>query len=348
MARRYSFFVIFLAILIPLSWWSNRIETSGEQISARSVLNAFQEPPNLQIRGEHPAEDDQRRELMEVLDRLVAYEHYYRSVYGHFTKLVSRLGYSVPAELSEVYDIRVSEASRDRLILSAQSEINGRQQQDMVTVDQSYEVHSSFVPPVPRPEYLKGLALKQLRVLRDAPIGQAHEELGVFTGYFHYEQLKDSQNRKVVTAVGLKPPVLGVQLELGSGEPEISEVTRGNMPEILGQKPSSNTMSTLEEAYLAQRIFHAEVGRYAKNWSELARIASFRFEDKARFGEAGQVPFGDAEFVLELDAAQSVQVVNDTGQMVKLDKNSRNTLRVPSSSRDLRPLEIEAISPEQN
>jgi hypothetical protein len=43
-------------------------------------------------------------------------------------------------------------------------------------------------------------------------------------------------------------------------------------------------MSTVEEAYLAQHIFRAEVGRYAKDWAELSKIASFRFKDKEQYG----------------------------------------------------------------
>ena len=275
----------------------------------------------------------------------MAYEHYYRSVYGHFTKLVSRLGYPLPAGLSDIYDVRVSEASHDRLVISALSELDGRTK-DMISIDQNYEVRASFAVPAPRPEYLKGLAFKQLRALRDSPTEKTVAEQGVYRGFFRFDQKLDSQDRKLGYAVGVKVPVIGVELELGaddqeiarSEDPDSSALGVGTAAGGTGQKPVGNVMSTLEEAYLAQRIFHAEVGRYAKNWSELSKIASFRFEDKAQFGQEGQVPFGDAGSVLEIDAASD-------GAPEEVYKINRNSARVPSS--DTESLEIEAIVPEK-
>lgn len=332
MGRRYSFLVIFFALLTPLAWWSGRVETSNASVPAHPIERF----------GEPGAELSQRRELLEVLDRLVAYEHYYRSVYGHFTKLISRLGYPIPPGLSDIYEVRVSEAAHERLLITAFSEVDGRTR-DLVSVDQDYEVRASFDLPAPRPEYLKSLALKQLRLLRDAPFGQSIEEQGLFRGYFRYELRQDSQDRKNALAVGIKAPVVGIQLELGAETEELAEQAgqTGQKDESLdfdpvqtGQKPSGNVMSTLEEAYLAQRIFRGEVGRYAKSWSELAKIAAFRFEDKAKFGQESQVPFGDAGSVLEIDAALSAET----------DKVSQDSARVPSS--DSEPIEIEEIYPE--
>jgi hypothetical protein len=288
---------------------------------------------------ERPAEVSQQAALIETLDRLVAYEHYYRSVYGHFTKLVTRLGYPIPKELSELYDVHVSEASRERLVITAFSEVAGAGggTQDLVSIDQDYELHASFALPAPRAEYLKSLAFKRLRAMRDAQGGASPEEQGVFKGFFRFEQRLDSRDRRVAFAVGVKAPVVGAQLELGPDDQEIAEDAnseQGKATLATGQKPVTNVMSTLEEAYLAQRICHGELGRYAKNWSELSQIASFRFEDKAKFGEAGQVPFGDdAGSVLEIDAASNSET----------DKNNQASVRSPSS--EIEPLEIEEISP---
>ena len=214
-------------------------------------------------------------------------------------------------------------------------EVEGRTQ-DLVSIDQDYEIHASFALPAPRPDYLKSLAFKQLRSLRDAPVGQDFGEQGVYKGFFRFEQKLDLQGHKDAFAVGIKPPVVGIQLELRAEDQEVAEQGNPNSTESVGtgQKPVTNVMSTLEEAYLAQKIFHGELGRYAKNWSELSKIATFRFEDKAKFGQAGQVPFGDdAGSVLEIDAASNSE----------LDRNNQASARSPSS--DIEPLEIEEIPP---
>jgi hypothetical protein len=341
MVRQYSFFIIFFALLTPLAWLSGRTETStapnftlssgGEPVSGIQSLRSGGLPGL-----ESSAENSQRAELIETLDRLVAYEHYYHSVYGHYTKLVSRLGLPISKELSELYDIRVSEAFQERLVITAFSEVAGRTQ-DLVSIDQEYAVHASFALPAPRSDYLKSLAFKQLRILRDSPTEPDLVEQGVFKGFFHFEQKLDSEGRKVALAVGVKAPVTGIQLELRAGEEKVAEleIPSATKSPATGEKPVSNVMSTLEEAYLAQRIFHGELGRYAKNWSELSKIASFRFEDKAKFGQAGQVPFGDdAGSVMEIDAASD----NES------DRNNQTSVRSPSS--DIEPIEIEEIYPQ--
>jgi hypothetical protein len=311
MARRYSFLILFLAALSPLAWWSEQVRP----------IQASQAPVTLAAAA---AMTEQRRELLEALDRLVAYEHYYRSVYGHFTVLLSRLGYPLPAQLVETYEVHVTEASEGRLLITAVSESNG-QVRDRISVDQNYEVTANFQVPEPRPEYLKAIALRQLRVLQDAPVGKpisSLEERGIFSGYFKFELRRDPQDRKVVVAEGLRAPVAGLHLELGSETTDFAEIGQ------IGQKPSGSVMSTLEEAYLAQRIFRGEMGRYAKNWSELSKIAAFRFEDKEQFGRETQVPFGDA------------------GSLTEIDVSSKDGVRTPSS--EIQPIEIEPISNSSN
>lgn len=306
MARRYSFFILFFTVLAPLAWWSDQVRVV--EVASGSLAS-------------EPSEYDasRRLDLVETLDRLVAYEHYYRSVYGHFTQRLSRLGYALPVELTDTYEIHVSEASRGRLVICATSEING-QILDRVSIDQSYVVRANFTLPEPRTEHLKALAFKQLRALRDAPAGAAQadlEERGVFSGYFQFETHQDLGGRKIASAVGIKPPVVGLRLELGTEDLEVADAAK------TGQKPSGSVMSTLEEAYLAQRIFRGEMGRYAKSWSELSKIAAFRFEDKDQFGRESQVPFGEAGHVTEIDVTAPVG------------------LRLPSS--ESQPLEIEPI-----
>jgi hypothetical protein len=109
-----------------------------------------------------------------------------------------------------------------------------------------------------------------------------------------------------------------MHLELGPQDPEMAETL------MTGQKAGSGTRSTLEEAYLAQRIFKGEMGRYAKSWSELSKIATFRFEGKAQFGHESQVPFGD------------------TGPALEVEGGTQDSKRAPSS--DIQPIEIEPVS----
>jgi hypothetical protein len=303
MARRYSFLILFLAVLAPLAWWSDQVR-------------GFQAPAGLSTAGDLALENTRRLELLEVLDRLVAYQHYYRSVYGHYTQRLSRLGYAIPEQVAEAYDVRIASASRSRLMITAFSEIQGRVR-DRITIDQDYQIQANFVVPEPRVEHLRTVALRHLRASREAPSGRPldsiTEDRGLFKGYFRYE---------LGMAIGVKAPVLGMRIDLEADSPEVAEGAK------TGQKPVASVMSTLEEAYLAQKIFRGEMGRYARNWSELSKIASFRFEDKAQWGQDSPVPFGDESGVTEVDA-------NGLNAL-------RESQRTPSS--EVQPLEIEEIS----
>ena len=295
MGRRYSFIVVILLLLTGMSWWSAKLNYSARR--AAGAGKNFQGPVAL---------ESQRRELLETLDRVVAYQHYYRSVYGHFTQLLGRVGFSVPRKIEEQYDIRVTEASRDRLVLTAISEFEG-QTQDRVSVNQDFSLQANFPIPLPRPEYLRAQALKHLRLLGESMATQLPELQGVYRDYFRFEIRTNSESNRSISATGIRSPVLGQQLEWGgpSGGRTLAGGKGGDAPLLdeeaelsaapgTGQKATGNLMNTLEEAYLAQRIFHGEVGRYAKDWSELSKIAGFRFEEKERYG-GKSVPFGDRE-----------------------------------------------------
>jgi hypothetical protein len=285
MIRRYTYIPIVFLILSALAWWSTRVESSIPRDLQAEPLAAGEVPLPETIGREATT----RRQLVEVLDRLVAYQHYYHSVYGRFTKLLSRVGYSVPREVSEHYEIRVVEATEAHLLITAMTEVDGKVT-DLVSIDQDFAVKSNASLPTPQKDYLKIVAMRHLRALRDAPAGQIIEEQGVFKGYFKYEVRQDSQDRKVAFAVGVRQPVLGLQVEVQARgqegvppyaiEPEISEMTE-YAQQTTGQRSNGNVHHSLqEETYLAQRIFRGEMGRYARNWSELSQIAHFRFEGK--------------------------------------------------------------------
>lgn len=287
MLQRYSFFVIFTLLVSGLSWWARSLEGSLEASRSRQ-LSAAQESETRSVSEIH------RRELLEVLDRIVAYEHYYHSVYGHFTKLLSRIGTTIPKNISSLYEIRVAEATTERLLITALAEIQGKTA-DVVSVDQSYRVHASFPIPKPRAEFLRFRAQSYLRQLSEAPAGQTPEEQGIFKGFFKYEVRPDSRNQRVAFAVGIRYPVLGLELESGGvgasfengverleSQALLADLGMDFTPEATGQQASGAVMTSSEEVYLAQRIFKGEVGRYAKSWSELSRIASFDFNDPSK------------------------------------------------------------------
>lgn len=274
MLQRISFLFILSSLLAGLAFWSRHLEAvSAPQGEVRAQVHR-QSEQTLQLQS------SRRREVVEVLDRVVAFQHYYRSVYGHFTKLLNRIGYTIPPGVLSAYDIRVAEASSERLLITAISEIDGRAA-DVISIDQDFEVRSNISLPMPRPEYLRAQALKHLRTLREAPAGQGAEEQGVYRGFFRFEVRKDSQDRRIAFAVGVRPPVVGLQLEQGEGEGDsalpmdFAEVPVSEAP-ATGQRSVGNVMSSMEEELLAQRIFLGEVGRYARTWSELTKIAHFK------------------------------------------------------------------------
>lgn len=331
MIRRYTFLASFLLLLSVLTWWSRQIPSSARAAVVPQAIPGIA----------------QRRELLESLDRLVAYEHYYRTVYGRFTRLTHRLGYSLPANLHHHYEVRVVEATRERLRVVATSETEA-QLPDVVSVDQDYRIHANFPLPEPRADFLQAMASKHLRALHAVgPASEMPGEIGLFKGFFSYEVRPDALGRKTAFALGVKAPVVGVELEFRGAEIEMHDNRGGDLAgngAETGQKPITNVMTTLEETYLAQRIFRGEVGRYARDWSELSKIAAFRFEDRESYGEAGQVPFGDAHSVKEIDVGDLQILASDEPEATERD--SQEPMRNPSSHAEVKvePLEIEPLS----
>lgn len=302
MLQRYTF-IVFLSVLISgLGWWSNYFESALFQ-SLRSKSEGRGRVP-AELAGTANAAGDsfvleasQRRELLEVLDRMVAYQHYYHSVYGTFTRLPQKTGYDVPRSVASRYEIRVTEATPDRLLVTASSEVGGRAV-DLASIDQDYRVQANFALPLPRPEYLRSAAYRHLRALRELPKGQIIEEQGVFKGFFRFEVKQDSNDQKGAFAVGIRPPVLGMQLEYGPSRGSAS--TRDGLSldvqspdyedyqdhQATGQQPRAQVLEDVEQRHLAQAIFRGEVGRYARDLAELSRIAGF---EKVPGGESEQI-----------------------------------------------------------
>jgi len=347
MIQRYSFIPIFFCLLLGLAWWSKQVKLEpGIQNRASEISNTN----NSEAR---------RLELLETFDRIVAYEHYYHSVYGHYTKLLNRIGFKISSFLTDYYDIRVIEASADRLLITAFSEDNGRMQ-DVISIDHDYQVHANFDLPLPRVDFVKTRAMKYMRLLSEAPAGQSIAEAGIFRGYFRYSIVTDSKGNRVAIANGVLPPVFGLRLELKQGQDEVM----GNWQSFVqtdvhtGQNEADNVttddgISLERETYLAQKIFHGEMGRYAKTWSELSRIAHFKFEGKDQYWNEDEVPFRELNAGLDAgnesvmnSASASAQEPYEAAQEAsgRTEGKVSEVNRQITSATSTVPLEIEPIS----
>lgn len=288
MKNNFSFAILMVLLLGGLGWWGRMVEGPGAWARASS--------------SEQGRSVESKRKVLEVLDQLVTYELYYRSVYGRFTKIVSRLGLSIPHDVSKSFEINVAEVSDDRLVVTAFSEINGRTM-DEISIDQDYQVHSNFKIPLPRPDYLRAQAIRHLRFLRNADSKKGGSERGIFKDYFKYDVRNDSEGHRVAFAVGIRPPVVGLQMEYGASQvvEEMAKAEDDPVPPLAldlndlvahegnslmypgsrtGQISAEDVMSPYEEAHLAQTIFHGEMGREARNLTELSRISHFEFKKR--------------------------------------------------------------------
>jgi hypothetical protein len=224
-----------------------------------------------------------RLDLLEALDRVITYEHYYHSVYGHFTQVLNRLGFRISRELGTEYELRITEATKDRLGVTAFSEIDGRVA-DLVSIDQDYKLHSNFPIPVPRESYLRAKAVQQLRLISGSPAPYLLEEQTLFKGFFSFR--RDPQHPETAYALGTQEPVMGIHLDGAQLAPSIplpsDEAERG-MSDLASQTFGLDQKlgpQELEEVLLAQKIFRGERGRFAKNWKELGEVVDFGFEEK--------------------------------------------------------------------
>lgn len=281
MVRRYTFFPVVFTLVAGLACWSN-LQKSGK------IFHAFHSGElNEPTVSTNDLVTKKRQELLEVLDRIITYEHYYTEIYGHYTKLLPRIGVAVPVAIADQYDIRIVEASSNHLLLTAYSEINGKTV-DVVSVDQGWNVRANFDLPNPREEHLQAQARKHLRYLskwlaksyssRSAlassavAMGALPEEQALYRGYFEYQIL--DKGKKSILAEGVKAPVTGVKIEF-DGDFEVTSAPEISDFDVVFGAPASHLE---EEAALAQIIFEGEMGRYATSWTELAKIGHFRFD----------------------------------------------------------------------
>ncbi|HAR41462.1 MAG TPA: hypothetical protein DCS07_02330 [Bdellovibrionales bacterium] len=188
-------------------------------------------------------------ELIEALDQLVSAQHEFKKSHGHFTKLLNRVGYVIPATVADSIALNVQE-SGSRLLITATSEEKG-EVHDQLTIDQDFKLHANFPLPAPRSEYLRNQAFRHMEKIKKS--SRLEQRLqSVFQGYFRFEILDDSQQAKVL-AKGIRPPVSGMLLEIPM---ELKEnKTAGNLlSEVIHKFPRIRGYQTGESPFKNARL----------------------------------------------------------------------------------------------
>lgn len=208
--RQIQFFVLILGLSVALAQGYHRL--------ALSRVEDFiipREPASVTV----SELDATRRDALELLDQIVIAEHHFRSVYGFYTAEFEKVGIVIPDYLSDLYEIQATEASGTHFVVSAQEnevpkEFSKKRERplDVFSLDESFSLKTTFTVPAPRPEYLVGIAKRQIRTLMDLPPNRSVEEQTVYRGYFRYLTEPGLSRRKSVVAQGVKSPVLGVRL----------------------------------------------------------------------------------------------------------------------------------------
>jgi hypothetical protein len=160
MLERYSFIPVFTCLLSGLAWWSNQVKTTDLALASPSLIQ------------KEGSVVSRRQAILEALDQIVAHEAYYHALYGRYTKTLSRTGVTIPKTIAFQYDIRVLEASPERLLVSA-AEISTGNSSDVITINQDYVVDSNFPLPSVKNRTLSSAAQYQI------PPTQKEEELQI-------------------------------------------------------------------------------------------------------------------------------------------------------------------------
>ncbi len=244
MSRRYFFFVIFALLTSSLSWWEGALKGlrngSGDGLAV------------------------QRREIVEFLDRVVAWENSYRSVSGKFSASWEESGVILPRTLREAYQLDVLAASATEFKLAAIARNPRPEPGDRIEVDQAYRVNATFAIPAPRPEYLRSAMSRHLAVVRAAAPGPLPEPVGIYRDYFRVDARSvPGSARKAALAIGVRPPVLGLQVELAGETGQRAALDAGDQGGALVSGPRRGAAP---EALLGDLARIAEV-RWAEDLS---------------------------------------------------------------------------------
>jgi hypothetical protein len=219
-----------------------------------------------------------RQMLLEGLDKIVRYQHYYRETQGGFTRDLARLG--LPKVLSQgdfsqvhaSYEVSVLEASDKRLVILATGK------NDRVTMDERFRISANFILPPANKKYLLEEANRMLQL---SAIGQEHAQ-GLYTSYWKLESRPLAEGRGL-SIVGIHTPVVGDRHELDRPEGralasifnDVGDKLRNKFaaksfqPKQNLQLDASHVRDWLRRIYLAQFNYKKETGFFATSIEEL-------------------------------------------------------------------------------
>ncbi|HEY8278853.1 MAG TPA: hypothetical protein VIH99_04475 [Bdellovibrionota bacterium] len=262
---------------------------------------------DFQLTQEWKEQQSERQMLVEALDRLVRYEHYFHDINGRFTRDLSRL--SLPGQLASgdleqlrrAYEISVIEVQPKRFLLLA----TGVRNADRVTVDESHRLNANFVVPPPTRAYLLEEADRLLGLRAQGLVPQE----GIYSQYWQITLAPEDQSW---VALGVRSPVVGERREF-QGERALAsifaavsdrvkskmvgarglatknapddsdlemEIPKANLFKELLQP--SDVQEWLENARLAQHVHKREHGRYAKRWEQLDLVSGYHFSERMK------------------------------------------------------------------
>ena len=156
MVHRYSFIPVFSMLLSGLAWWSH-LESP---ILPGQVASCGVSASCVESRSE--SDWVRRKKLMESLEHLVASQLKYRDAHGGFTKYLDRTGFVLPQNVARSYDLKVAQASENRLLIQAFSkeedqyspanslikgvanDLANEKVLDWISIDQDYKMSANF------------------------------------------------------------------------------------------------------------------------------------------------------------------------------------------------------------
>lgn len=243
----------------------------------------------------------QRQMLLEAMDKIVRFEHYYRDVNGRFTRDLGRL--NLPDKLSTgdfvqlrtAYEIVVLTAGDSRLTVVATGVEDKSTIGDKITIDERSRISANFPLPEPNKKYL----LEEAGRLLELYVKGSGRVAGLYKDYWRLENSEFGETSKW-KLVGAKGPVVGekVRLEYVSQDEgndkrspaslfnKVGNVLRARMiregedpsrrvdfdltPQAMGQQEIRRWLHSI---FLAQHMYKSERGDFAYDWEDLEKVS---------------------------------------------------------------------------
>lgn len=235
-----------------------------------------------------------RRDLLELLDRIVRYQKYYKQIYGQYTRDIKRLG--LPQKffsgdwkrLHERYEISVADIGPSKLLvlaIAASDRVGDADiQHDRIVMDERLRVNANFQIPALSRSYLLEEVNRRLRLfafgMQSLP--------GLADSYW---RITRSTIEAKKSAIGLQAPVRGERVVLPAKQRSVASIFVETTKRIRSIKwedkaisPQNKVAADLHQiksllfkARFAQHVYRQETGRYARRWQDLDRFNGFGF-----------------------------------------------------------------------